>query len=88
MRGHGRKYEIRMQQIAGMMRSMQFNAPNDGGLMARDYSKASPVQNRTASKAASRDEFYSKLFTRLSVAVFLTMAASVAVAAVLFNQGV
>ncbi len=56
--------------------------------MARDYSKASPVQNRTASKAASRDEFYSKLFTRLSVAVFLTMAASVAVAAVLFNQGV
>jgi hypothetical protein len=39
------------------------------------------------SNVAARDAFYSKLFTRLSVAVFLTIAAGVAATAVLYSQG-
>ena len=36
---------------------------------------------------ASRDALHSMLFTRLSIAVFLTIAASIVATALLFNQG-
>ncbi len=57
--------------------------------MAKHYSNASTsrVGSRAVSDAASRDELYSMLFTRLSIAVFLTIAGSIVVTAVLFNQG-
>ncbi len=55
--------------------------------MARDLPHAPHARPREASKTAARDDFYSKVFTRLSIAVFLTMAVSVVAAAVMFNQG-
>jgi hypothetical protein len=55
--------------------------------MARFVPPAPHAQPRERSKTAARDEFYSKVFTRLSIAVFLTMAASVVAATVMFNQG-
>jgi hypothetical protein len=57
--------------------------------MARDLPHATRTHAnpRLTSNVVSRDVFYSKLFTRLSIAVFLTMAASVVATAVLYNQG-
>lgn len=49
--------------------------------------RKSDARTIAISSVESRDRFYSNLFTRLSIAVFLTIAASIAATAVLFNQG-
>ncbi len=57
--------------------------------MATQLSKAARSRSNSIamSDVASRDDLYSMLFTRLSIAVFLTIAGSIVVTAVLFNQG-
>ena len=57
--------------------------------MANQYSHAatSRTGSRAMSNVASRDALYSMLFTRLSIAVFLTIAGSIVATSVLFNQG-
>jgi hypothetical protein len=51
------------------------------------HARPTRAPSTALSGVAARDAFYSKLFTRLSIAVFLTIAASIAATAVLFNQG-
>ena len=57
--------------------------------MATQVSNAarSRSNSRAMSNVASRDDLYSMLFTRLSIAVFLTIAGSIVATSVLFNQG-
>ena len=51
------------------------------------HARKSDARAVALSSINNRDRFYSNLFTRLSIGVFLTIAASIAATAVLFNQG-